>query len=392
MKRVPGKQAVPFKEKGNIYNRLELAGAFGDLSTLVPFVLAYVSLLNFNPAAVLFGFGLTNIVTGMFYKTPIPVQPMKAIGTIAAAHAGKITPGMVWGAGLFSGAFWLILASTGATKYIMKLVKKPVVKGIVLGLGISFLAGGFKMMAQAPLIALIGLVLIVALRNNQRIPAILALLLFGAVTVILVKPGLMSDLAGVRPSLYVPSLSPKPFTLTEFLQGAVLLALPQIPVTLGNGIIALTAENNELFPARPVTVRQVALSTAIMNLISPFTGGIPLCHGAGGMAAHVRFGARTGGATVILGLILLGLALFFGRSLPLLLQLFPPSVLGVVMFLAGVELASSALDYGQGKKDIILLVVTAGLALWNAGAALLAGIILSLFFASTKRLKDEKNQ
>lgn len=162
----------------------------------------------------------------------------------------------------------------------------------------------------------------------------------------------------------------------------MLLALPQVPLTLGNGIIALAAENNDLFPERPVTVRKVALSTALMNLISPFAGGIPMCHGAGGMAGHVRFGARTGGATVILGLILLGLALIFGRSLPLRLQLFPPAVLGIVMFLAGVELVSSARDFGQGKGDLFLLAITTGLAVWNAGAALLAGIALSFFLGS----------
>ena len=364
----------------NRYNLRELAGAFGDLSTLVPFVLAYISLLNFNPAAVLFAFGLTNLVIGLVYKTPIPVQPMKAIGTAAVARAAHITPGMVWGAGLFSGLFWLVMGSTGAIKHIMKLVRKPVIKGIVLGLGVAFLASGLKMMAQAPLTALVGLALILVLSKNKKIPAILALLSFGAVTAILAKPQLLTELSRVRPSLYIPVFTLKPFTLSEFLQGAVLLALPQVPLTLGNGIIAIVAENNDLFPNRPVTLRQVTMSTALMNLFTPFTGGIPMCHGAGGMAGHVRFGARTGGATVILGLVLLGLALFFGRSLPLLLMLFPPAVLGVVMFFAGVELASSARDFGTGKKDLFLLAVTAGLAVWNAGAALLAGVILSICF------------
>jgi hypothetical protein len=210
--------------------------------------------------------------------------------------------------------------------------------------------------------------------------------LFGAFTVILTKPQVLGGLLMIRPSLYVPALTIKPFTLDEFIQGAVLLALPQLPLTLSNGILALVTENNDLFPSRPVSVRQVTLSTAVINLVTPFTGGIPMCHGVGGMAGHVRFGARTGGATIILGVALLGLALVFGQSLPLLFQLFPQVVLGVVMFLAGVELASSSIDFGKGKVDLFLITVTAGLAVWNAGAALLMGVILSLWLSSKKEV------
>ncbi len=106
---MPSEQVV--SAIGNRYNRQELAGAFGDLSTMIPFVLIYINLLNFNPAAILFGFGLTNIIVGWFFKTPIPVQPMKAIGTAAITHASKITPGVVWGLDffwVFFGLFWVI--------------------------------------------------------------------------------------------------------------------------------------------------------------------------------------------------------------------------------------------------------------------------------------------
>lgn len=86
--------------------------------------------------------------------------------------------------------------------------------------------------------------------------------------------------------------------------GMVLLALPQIPMTLGNAVIAITLENNRLFPQRPVTEGRVAVSTGLMNLFSGAVGGVPMCHGAGGMAAHLAFGARRGGSVVILGTVL----------------------------------------------------------------------------------------
>ena len=131
--------------------------------------------------------------------------------------------------------------------------------------------------------------------------------------------------------------------------GVVLLALPQVPLTLGNAVIAPVEFNNREFPDRPVTERQVAISTGIMNTLGSLIGAVPMCHGAGGMAAQVSFGARTGGAPVILGVLLIVLALFFSDSIATLLRLFPQPALGVMLFLAGVQLALGSCDFSQGQ-------------------------------------------
>lgn len=120
--------------------------------------------------------------------------------------------------------------------------------------------------------------------------------------------------------------------------------LPQLPLTLGNAVIAITEENNRLFPDRPVTEQRVSKSTGLMNMFSGIFGGVPMCHGAGGMAGHVRFGARTGGAPVILGVMLLALALFFSGSIDVLLRLFPVPMLGAILFLTGAQLALGSCD------------------------------------------------
>jgi MFS superfamily sulfate permease-like transporter len=101
-----------------------------------------------------------------------------------------------------------------------------------------------------------------------------------------------------------------------------------------------------------------------------------MCHGAGGMAGHVRFGARTGGATVILGVILLVIALCFSSSVSLIFKIFPASVLGVILFFAGLELGVSAKDVGKEKSDYYILLVTAGFAVWNMGIGFIAGLIM----------------
>jgi MFS superfamily sulfate permease-like transporter len=128
----------------------------------------------------------------------------------------------------------------------------------------------------------------------------------------------------------------------------------------------------------------LALDHALMNLAAAPLGGVPMCRGAGGMAGHVRFGARTGGALVILGVVLLSAALFFSDSVGTLFRLFPAPVLGVILFFAGAELAASMHEEMLSRADRVVLVVTAGVALWNMGAAFVAGLLL--YYASQWRV------
>ncbi|MDP4160813.1 MAG: putative sulfate/molybdate transporter, partial [Bacillota bacterium] len=122
----------------NRFDRSEWAGAFGDLGTLIPFIIGYISIMKLDPLGVLFMFGILLIGSGLYYKTPVPIQPMKAIGGAAITQASAISPGMVWGAGIFTGLFWLILGLTGTLNYVSKIATKPVIRGIVLGLGLLF--------------------------------------------------------------------------------------------------------------------------------------------------------------------------------------------------------------------------------------------------------------
>jgi predicted benzoate:H+ symporter BenE len=162
---------------GNEYNRMELAGAFGDLGTLIPFVVGYITLNKMDPLGILVAFGVFKIFVGLYFRTPIPVQPMKAIGGMAIAHAGTITPGMIWGSGIFTGRFWLLMGVTGAITWIEKVTTKPVVRGIMLGLGLSFIMEGLGMMKAQPVLAIGGIAITLLLLGNQRLPAMLALLL-----------------------------------------------------------------------------------------------------------------------------------------------------------------------------------------------------------------------
>ena len=138
---------------GNEYNRMELAGAFGDLGTFIPFVAAYITLNKMDPLGILVAFGVFKIFVGQYFKTPFPVQPMKAIGGMAIAHPESISHVMIWGSGLFSAVFWLVMGLTGAVSWLHKIAAKPIIRGIMLGLGLSFVLEGISMMKGEPVVA-----------------------------------------------------------------------------------------------------------------------------------------------------------------------------------------------------------------------------------------------
>ena len=358
----------------NLYNKMEWAGAFGDVGTLIPFVVAYITIVKIDPLGLLFMFGITLIASGFYYRTPIPIQPMKAIG--AAAIAGGITPAALFGSGLTTGLFWFFAGITGILRPIAKLATKPVVRGIMLGLGLSFMVDGVHRMKAAPLLAGFALVVTYLLLTNPKIPAMFMLLIIGVGSAVIMNPQLMSELAKIQVGFKLPEFTLPTLTWNDIFVGTVLFTLPQIPLTLGNAVIAIVAENNELFPDRKVTEKKIAVSQGIMNLVSPLFGGIPMCHGAGGMAGHVRFGAKTGGALVILGSILILVALFFSDSVSIIFKIFPDPILGVILFFAGSELAVVARDIGDKKSDVYVMLIVAAFAMWNMGVAFLVGVIL----------------
>jgi MFS superfamily sulfate permease-like transporter len=366
----------PLPQTANRYDRTEWAGAFGDLGTLLPFVLAYIAVLKVDPLGMLLAFGAAMIGVGAFYRTPVPVQPMKAIGAVAATQAAQvmtITPQAVFVSGFATGLLWLAIGASGLAQRLSRVVPRPVTIGIILGLGFAFMLEGVKLMSSGWGVAGIGLALALVLLRNRVVPAMLVLLVFGAAAALLTNPGLAGELARVEPAFRLPSFALGAIAWSDVLAGVAFLAIPQLPLTFGNAILAIKEENNRLFPDRPVSERTVALSTGVLNLLGSTIGGVPMCHGAGGMAGHTRFGARTGGAVVILGAILCLVALFFSGSVATLLKIFPLPVLGVVLFLTGAQLALGSCDFGKQKHERFATLVTAGCAVWNVGLGFALG-------------------
>jgi MFS superfamily sulfate permease-like transporter len=366
----------PGQGGGNAYNLQELAGAFGDLGTLIPFLVGYITISKMDPVGVLVGFGLFKIIAGLYFKTPIPIQPMKAIGTAAISHAGTLGAGAIWASGLFSGLFWLLMGLTGAVTWIAKITSRPVVQGLILSLGLAFILEGVKMMAANPLLAVGAGALTFVLLSYERVPAMLILLGVGGVAAVLAEPALVGELGRVSLHLRLPELALTKLGWDDLVTGVLVLGLPQVALTLGNAIVGTVEENNTVFPDHPITVKAMAIDHGIMNLVATSLGGVPMCHGAGGMAAHVRFGARTGGALVILGGLVLCMGLFFADSVAILFKLVPRALLGVILMFGGLELGAGVHGNDFQKKDRYVMLLTAGVSMWNMGVGYAAGLVL----------------
>lgn len=356
----------------------EASGAFGDLGVLIPFVTAYLAIVGMAPQSVLVPIGLASIAAGLWFRTPFPVQPMKLIGAsvILYAQAGiAMTPDVVVAAGLVTAVVWLALGLTGLAERLSAWIPREALLGVVMGLGFGFMLEGLRTMSAQPWGGAATLAIALVLLSRPAIPAMLVLLLGGALCSLLTgTPAALAGLAAT-PALTLPAFAWPTLSWRALEAGALLLALPQLPLTFGNALFAVVDENNRRFPAHPANERTVALSTGAMNLVSSALGGIPLCHGAGGMAAQTRFGARTGRAPVLLGVTLLVLGLVFADAVAALFALVPPAVLGAILFLAGLQLALGSREPGGEKVDRFVVLATAGIAVWHAGLAVLFGVL-----------------
>ncbi|PWU20543.1 MAG: sulfate transporter [Candidatus Rokuibacteriota bacterium] len=265
---------------------------------------------------------------------------------------------------------------SGAVTWIARLTSRPVVQGLVLGLGLSFILEGINLIEGDYLVALVGMALTFALLSRERVPAMLALLAFGVAVAFARGPDLVGELTRISVHFRLPQLTLTRLEWNDVVTGVLVLGLPQAALTLGNAIVATVEENNVLFPDRATTVRTVAIDHGLMNLVGTGLGGVPMCHGAGGMAGHVRFGARTGGALVILGAIVLAAGLFLADSVATFFKLIPSSLLGVILLFGGLELAAGAHGNHFAKADRYVMLLTAGVAMWNMGAGYVAGLLL----------------
>jgi hypothetical protein len=344
----------------------ELAGSMGDFGTLFPLAIGYIAVCGLNPAGLLVMMGLANIATGLIYKLPMPIEPMKVLAVVAIAQ--HWSPSLVYASGFAMGGIWLLFAVTGIIDRIVRITPHSVIRGIQVALGVLLAFQALKMVATGWVLGIIAIIVVLVLRQNRYAPAAVVLMLLGAV-IMLVK----GEFGQVNsPGFTLPPLTG--FRIGELWQGLLGAGFAQIPLTATNAVIATAALIVTYWPDKPVAERRLALNTGIMNLIPPFFGGIPLCHGAGGLAAQYYFGARTGGANIMEGLMEIAMGLFLATSISGLFTVFPLAIIGAMLFMVGIELILFAKDV-RLNMDVVPLVATVVVSLAsNMAFGFLAGL------------------
>ncbi len=351
------------------FNLRELAGSMGDFGTLFPLAIGYFTINGMNPAGLLVMLGLTNIVTGIVYRLPMPLQPMKVLAVVAISQ--RWSPSLIYASGFGTGVIWVILGFTGLIQKIANITPRSVVRGIQVALGIMLAIQGFKMIstlwitgwlpAWIPgwsaswILGAISIVIVILLRTNKYAPAAIVLIVLGIAIV-----GFQGELMGVlRPGFTLPPLTI--FSLPEIWEALVLAGFAQIALTGTNAVIATSALIKEYWPDKPVPERKLALNMGIMNVVVPFFGGMPMCHGAGGLAGQYYFGARTGGTNIIEGTIEICLGLFLASSIATLFSLFPQSIIGAMLILVGIQLTRFAWSIKLSEAPIMALTAIVSL-------------------------------
>ncbi len=362
------------------FDRNELAGAFGDIGTDLPLVVAMILVARLDCASVLIMFGLMQVLTGLYYRMPMPVQPLKAVAALVIAQ--KADANVLYGAGLAIGITMLLLTATGLLNWLARVVPKSVVRGIQLGLGLQLASLALRKFIPADgvpgyWLAGLGFIITLLLWGNRKYPAALFVVLLGVLYAFAFKldwAALPRSVGFNLPQLHRPGWD-------DILTGFIVLTLPQIPLSLGNSILATRQIAADLFPERQLTIPRIGLTYSLMNLINPFFGGVPTCHGSGGMAGHYAFGARTGGSVILYGSLFLTLGLCFSPGLEQILQIFPRPILGVILLFEGLALISLLRDLLGAKTDLLIacLVGVAAFAVPSYGylIGLVGGTLLA---------------
>ncbi len=386
------------------FNRLELAGSLGDLGTLLPLAMGMILINHLSPSGIFFAVGIYYIFSGLYFGVTTAVQPMKVIGAYAVASA--LSAQQIMAATLTMAVVLLALGASGAMNWISRATPKGVVRGVQLSTGVLLMTQGIKCMIGSstlqtinrmaepylawqqvggvPIgvpIGMAGVALTLLLLNNRRLPAALAVIGFGLLLGIFF--GVPSHWGRFSLDLQWPSFLPLALPdQVDFTFALFALVLPQAPMTVGNAVLASVDLANEYFgdAARRITGRSMCISMGLANLLAFAFGGMPMCHGAGGLAAHYRFGARSAGSNLIIGIFLVIMVLLLGDRLIDFFHLLPLAILGVLLFFAGGQLALTIVDL-SGRNELLVPLTILGVTLathlaYGFGAGLLLALVI----------------
>ncbi|MDP2901035.1 MAG: putative sulfate/molybdate transporter [Candidatus Bathyarchaeota archaeon] len=362
----------------------EVSGSLGDIGTLFPLLAGMVLAGSASMSGTLIWFGFFTITTGIVFGIPLAVQPMKVIASLSITQ--KLPPETLVAAGIILGVSILLLSQTRVLKMLQERLPKAVIVGIQVTLGLQLVNSALTMMAGKPLFGLdsvsvgvVSLAIILLSLKFRSFPAALLLTVMGLAMTVVAYPQILHN---VTPELSLPPLVVPSYE--NFVKGAE-LAVAQIPLTVTNSLLATVALGQRFFPRRSPTIRSVALNLSAMNLVAPLFGGVPMCHGAGGMASWHRFGARTAASMLMFGTALTVAGLLFGNFALTLMQAFPLTILAAMLLSIGVQFTLMIRE-SLNASDLMITAATVAVSiLFSILLGLAAGFLCSVILKKVYR-------
>jgi MFS superfamily sulfate permease-like transporter len=356
---------------------LDASGAVADLGVLIPISAALVTQNGFDAATVLCGVGALYLASGVYFRVPVPVQPIKAAAAIAIA--GALAPSQLAMAGILIGTCLLLIGLTGSAALIGKFFSRPLIRGVQLGVGLILVNSALGLGGESAglgffaVAAAVALLLIAA--GTKRVPLPLALVIVvGGISWSAGQGGTIP----LHASLWHPQLILGSVNGTLLWSALILLVVPQIPLTLGNAVVAVVDVERRYFGRRAERVdpRSICISAGAANIAVGLLTGMPMCHGSGGLTAHHRAGARTWHMNLLIGMALLALGLFFGPTGFALLASIPLGVLAGLLAFTGTMHALLVTDLRGYELVIALTMGLIGLATSNLAISLAVGMTM----------------
>lgn len=357
----------------------EAAGAVADLGVLVPIAASLIVLNGLSPTAVLLPAGVAYVVAGLYYRVPVPVQPLKAFGALAIAHGLGVNA--IAAGALLMAALFIPLGVTGALTKVASWVPQPVIRGVQLSVGLLFLKVAWGLVG-APSVAftdharpmwwLVGLSAVV-----------LGLTLWGrkfGITLVLIAIAGAAIMVHLDGQLrFGPTAFDRPsFTGTDVWLALTVLVLPQVALTFANSCVAAADVARTYYgdQAQRVTPSKLAVTLGGANIVAGAVGGMPVCHGAGGMTAHRAFGARSGAAPIMMGTALIVVALGVGATLNDAVAGFPLPLLAGLLAAAGVLHLMLVRDVKNPWHMVLVAGIGVAGVLGHLAVALLVGVAI----------------
>ncbi len=372
----------------------EAAGSVADLGVLVPLATALIVVNGLDAGAVFACAGALVVASGLWFRIPFPVQPLKALTAIAVAQG--LAPETIHAGGIELGLVLLVLTVGGLGTMLARLFAKPVIRALQLGVGLLLVVGAWRLAVDPPDV-------FVAVPSRSWLLVLATAAFVGVwfaaragkpwIALVVLGAGVVTTIVAASPELSGPALSLPHLEIPPaqaFADAFLLLVVPQVPLTFGNAIVAVDDLSHEYFgrAAERVSITHVLVSGGVANVASGLAGGMPMCHGSGGLTAHVKLGARTAGMNLLLGGVLLGLGLLFADQIPTIMGLLPVWVLAGFLAYAGLRHALLVTDL-RGL-DLAIALMAGALGAWLANLAVTAALAIVALFLARRVRRDRR--